>query len=103
MMVGELLCLVVFFATVRRGVDKVRGASQALMTAAPPSWIFLVPTCCDWTATTLVNMAYLMLPASVIQMTRGAIVIFTCAFSMAFLGRRQHCFHFVGVGLVVIG
>lgn len=103
MMIGELLCLFVFFATVRKGVDKLRVASQTISAPAPPNWIFLVPTCCDWTATTLVNMAYLMLPASVIQMTRGSMVIFTCAFSMAFLKRRQHCFHLVGVALVVCG
>merc|ERR1719428_1937567 len=104
-MIGELLCLFAFFMTVRKAAAHVSGAAGAVASAAAsvPNWIFLVPTCCDWTATTLVNMAYLLLPASVIQMTRGAIVIFTCAFSMAFLGRRQHCFHFVGVALVVVG
>jgi drug/metabolite transporter (DMT)-like permease len=57
----------------------------------------------DWTATTLVNMAYMLIAASVVQMTRGAIVIFTCLFSVAFLGKRQHRYHIVGVFLVFVG
>merc|ERR1719265_633266 len=36
-------------------------------------------------------------------MTRGAIVIFTCAFSMIFLGRRQEKYHFLGVFFVFFG
>merc|ERR1719486_783249 len=72
-------------------------ASQA------PAWVFLVPCACDWTATTLVNGAFIFLPASVIQMTRGAIVLFTCLFSIVFLGRRQEKFHLLGVFLVFLG
>merc|ERR1719161_96658 len=84
MMFGEVLCLGAFLLGIRKHAAAAKQAAQV------PSWIFLVPCLCDWTATTLVNMAYLMIPASVIQMTRGAIVIFTCAMSMVFLGRRQH-------------
>jgi hypothetical protein len=36
-------------------------------------------------------------------MTRGAIVLFTCLFSVLFLGRQQHAYHLVGVGLVSCG
>merc|ERR1719388_663214 len=93
MMIGELLCLFVFFAT-REKQDKPSSSS---------SWIFLIPCMCDWTATTLVNAAYVFVPASVVQMTRGAIVIFACAFSYAFLGRKQHAYHLAGVFLVFIG
>merc|ERR1719379_3334809 len=92
-MIGELLCLFVFFAT-REKQDKPSSSS---------SWIFLVPCMCDWTATTLVNAAFVFIPASVVQMTRGAIVIFTCAFSSMFLGRKQHAYHLAGVFLVFLG
>lgn len=91
MMIGELFCLGVWYYTKRTTPKHV------------PSWVFLVPCICDWTATTLVNAAYIFLAASVIQMTRGAIVIFTCIFSMVFLGRRQEKYHLVGVGLVFAG
>merc|ERR1719252_149262 len=92
-MIGELLCLGVFYYN--------RGTKQPPKEV--PSWVFLVPCVCDWTATTLVNGAYIFLAASVIQMTRGAIVIFPCLFSMVFLGRRQEKYHFIGVGLVFLG
>lgn len=97
MMMGELGCLGVWFY-----MKSDKGSAQKSLSDIP-YWVFLVPCICDWTATTLVNGAYIFLAASVIQMTRGAIVIFTCLFSMVFLGRRQEQFHLVGVGLVFLG
>merc|ERR1719450_892734 len=90
MMIGEVLCLFVFLLTREKP-------------STCPSWIFMIPCLCDWTATTLVNAAFIFVPASVVQMTRGAIVIFTCAFSSIFLGRKQHAYHLAGVFFVFIG
>lgn len=95
MMVGEFLCLIAFYATTKAD-DEAR--SQDV-----PNSIFMIACSFDWTATTLVNMAYIFIPASVVQMTRGAIVIFTCLLSVAFLGRRQYRFHVCGVCLVAFG
>jgi len=95
MMVGEFLCLIAYYAT--------RGRDTNLNFAEVPKSIFAVACGFDWTATTLVNMAYVCIPASVVQMTRGAIVIFTCILSMTFLGRRQHKYHLAGVAFVAIG
>merc|ERR1719160_451647 len=89
-MFGELLCLFAYML-------------QRDRPSPVPSWIFMIPCLCDWTATTLVNCAFIFVPASIVQMTRGAIVIFTCAFSSIFLGRRQFLFHYFGVGLVFLG
>lgn len=94
MMIGEFLCLIAYY---------VGGRSEAVNTEHVPKNIFAVACLFDWTATTLVNMAYVCIAASVVQMTRGAIVIFTCLFSMVFLGRRQYRYHLVGVGLVFLG
>mmetsp|Transcript_48439 Transcript_48439/g.109991 ORF Transcript_48439/g.109991 Transcript_48439/m.109991 type:complete len:351 (-) Transcript_48439:59-1111(-) len=93
MCLGELLCLGVFLQS--RLPSKVEQKF--------PSYIFLVPSICDWTATTLVNVAYVFIPASIIQMTRGSMVIFTCLFSVVFLKRRLHAFHYTGVGMVALG
>lgn len=93
MMLGELLCLFAFVIA--------RGKCGLGLTS--PSWVFAVPCMCDWTATTLVNGAYAFIPASVVQMTRGAIVIFTCAFSVIFLKKRQYAYHLVGVLFVAGG
>lgn len=97
MMVGEFLCLIVYWCT-RKPQEEDLVASRKV-----PSHIFGVACLFDWTATTLVNMAYGVIAASVVQMTRGAIVIFTCLFSVLFLGRRQYAYHLAGVFLVALG
>merc|ERR1719230_2386584 len=94
-MIGEFLCLLAFAAT-RKQDDKLNFAEI-------PKSIFAIACLFDWTATTLVNMAYVCIPASVVQMMRGAIVIFTCLLSVFFLGRRQYRFHVVGVSFVALG
>jgi len=94
MMIGEFLCLLAYYA---------RGRDQSLNFDEVPKSIFAVACLFDWTATTLVNMAYVCIPASVVQMTRGAIVIFTCLLSVFFLGRRQYKYHIVGVSFVALG
>jgi len=96
MMIGEFLCLLAYYA---RGRDEKEKQNFADV----PKSIFAFACLFDWTATTLVNMAYVCIPASVVQMTRGAIVIFTCLLSVTFLGRRQHKYHIVGVALVFLG
>jgi drug/metabolite transporter (DMT)-like permease len=95
MMLGELMCLGAYFHSVAPN-NKTENSNF-------PMWIMALPVTCDWTATTLVNAAYVILPASTIQMCRGCIVIFTCLFSVVFLGRRQQTFHYVGVALVALG
>merc|ERR1719271_1031493 len=94
MMIGEFLCLFVYYAQSR---------DQNFNFTEVPKSIFAVACIFDWTATTLVNMAYVCIPASVVQMTRGAIVIFTCLLSVFFLGRRQYKYHIVGVSFVALG
>jgi len=96
MMVGEFLCLIAYYTSTKGGDPNVNFAEV-------PKSIFAVACLFDWTATTLVNMAYMCLPASIIQMTRGAIVIFTCLLSVLFLGRRQYRYHIAGVALVAAG
>merc|ERR1719158_134680 len=94
-MIGESLCLLAFYGTSSKETIEKSNAA--------PNKIFMVACAFDWTATTLVNMAYMVVPASVVQMTRGAVVIFTCLLSVFCLGRRQHNFHIVGVALVFLG
>jgi uncharacterized membrane protein len=95
MMIGEFLCLIAYYAT--------RSENEKTDSADVPKSIFAFACLFDWTATTLVNMAYVCIPASVVQMTRGAIVIFTCILSVLFLGRRQYKYHIAGVSLVALG
>lgn len=95
MMVGEILCLITYYC-IRTREDAEQGAQV-------PKWIFLVPSSCDLIATVLLNVALGLLAVSIVQMCRGTLVVFTCALSIIFLGRRQYAYHFVGVLLVVGG
>jgi len=94
MMIGEFMCLAVF---------AVQPAESKALPKAFKPWVMLIPVSCDWTATTLVNAAYMMIPASTIQMCRGCVVMFTCLFSVVFLGRKQQPFHYFGVALAALG
>ncbi|KAJ1570091.1 Dynein heavy chain 1, axonemal [Nowakowskiella sp. JEL0078] len=70
-------------------------------------FLFWIPTLCDLTATTLMNIGLIYVSASVYQMLRGSVVLFTGTFSVWFLGRRHPLYRwfalvtvFVGVGIV---
>jgi len=95
MMIGEFLCLIAYYTSASK--------AEATKEKSAPNYVFMIACSLDWTATTLVNMAYVLIAASIVQMTRGAIVIFTCFLSVVFLGRRQQRFHIAGVTLVFLG
>lgn len=95
MMCGEVLCLPVYFAT--------RTGEEAQAAQKVPKWVFVVPCCCDLVATALLCAGLAFVAVSVAQMCRGTIVIFVCAMSVVFLGRRQHSYHIAGVSLVTLG
>lgn len=62
-----------------------------------------IPACCDITGTTLMNVGLLFVAASIYQMTRGALVLFVGLFSVIFLKRKLHAFHWVSLVIVVLG
>lgn len=95
MMVGELMCLFIYLGTRTR--EDVEVAQKV------PKTVFLVPCCCDIVATALFCMGLGFIAASVAQMCRGTIVLFVCAMSVVFLGRRQFPYHLAGVALVTVG
>ncbi|KAJ3027883.1 UNVERIFIED_CONTAM: hypothetical protein HDU68_002911 [Siphonaria sp. JEL0065] len=70
-------------------------------------FLLWLPTICDLLATSLMNVGLLFVAASVYQMLRGSVVLFTGTFSTFFLGRKHPpyrwfalCTVFVGVSLV---
>lgn len=95
MMVGEFLCLIVYFCT--------RTAEDAKVFQQTPKWIFLVPCCCDLVATALLCMGLAFIAVSVAQMCRGTVIIFVCIMSFVFLRRRQRPQQLIGVALVLVG
>ncbi|KAI8584604.1 hypothetical protein K450DRAFT_217090 [Umbelopsis ramanniana AG] len=67
------------------------------------NFLFWIPTICDLTATTLMNVGLIYTAASVYQMLRGAVVIFTGVFSYFFLKRRMTRWQWISLFLVVSG
>ncbi|KAF9947487.1 hypothetical protein BGZ70_002647 [Mortierella alpina] len=68
-------------------------------------YVFLLwlPTLCDMTASTLMNVGLIYCAASVYQMLRGALVIFTGILSVMFLGRRLLAFEWFALFTIVAG
>ena len=104
MFVGELLCLLLFkfkvFSASRRGRDE----KNEVDCAEPFSpLIFVIPACCDMTATSLMYLGLTLTDASVFQMLRGSVIIFTGIFSIIWLKRKLYMFHWIGMVCVLIG
>jgi len=94
MMVGHCVCLIVYFA---------RPKEQTVILRNMPKNIFVGACALDFTTVTLANFAYSCIPVSVVQMSRGTVVVFTCLLSVLVLGQKQQKHQFAGVGLVALG
>lgn len=62
-----------------------------------------LPAICDICATTLMNIGLLFVVPSIYQMTRGALVLFVGLFSVIFLKKKLHLFHWFALVTVVLG
>ena len=127
MFIGEMGCwfVVAGFAIVNRFSSKRRGysplASQAVSEDNPvlkplvakeedrtllqgrKILLLALPSCCDITGTTLMNVGLLFVAASIYQMTRGALVLFVGIFSVLFLRRRLFAYQWSALVIVVLG
>ena len=65
--------------------------------------IFVVPACCDLIGTCLMYVGLNLTYASVFQMLRGSVVIWTGIFSLFFLKKRLLAYHWAGMFLVLGG
>lgn len=61
------------------------------------------PAMCDLCATCLMNIGLFYLDASIWQMLRGSMVIFSAIMTIIFLKRKYYCYHWFGITLVTIG
>lgn len=128
MFIGELLCWIVFAIAglVSRGkteeaadtvekeklltvdqqsesveIESVGGVKQDL-TGWSQLWLW-IPAACDITATTLMNVGLTYVVASVYQMLRGGVVIFTGLFSVLFLRAKLPLHRVWGLVAVMLG
>jgi len=99
MFLGEFLCMLAYFVIL--AYKHIR--KQEITSAKFNPLIFVLPACCDMTATSLMYVGLTMTYASVFQMLRGAVVIFTGILSLIFLKRKLKLFHWTGMLLVLLG
>jgi len=110
MFLGETLCFILYYSMilVRRVVvspssqNPEEPVEESQLTGVR-KLLFIIPTLCDMVATTLMNLGLIYTHASVYQMLRGAIVIFTGILSIIILKRKQYAYHWLGMFLVVCG
>ncbi|KAL6069940.1 Solute carrier family 35 member F6 [Balamuthia mandrillaris] len=66
-------------------------------------WVLILPTLFDLAGTTLAGIGLLWIYASVWQMLRGSIIVFTGILSVIFLKRKLSAYHWLGMAIVVLG
>jgi len=109
MFFGEFLCVIPFIFMVCNKKPIVKNVSindvpaVAQLQQSYFHYIFAFPTLCDLTSTTLSNIGILWIPASIWQMMRGAIIIFSGILSIFVFKRKLQFHHWLGMGIVVSG
>jgi drug/metabolite transporter (DMT)-like permease len=106
MFLGEAMCMCVFGFKAWRNRSARR--TQAEIEENPPvtlssGLVCLLPAICDLCGTTISGVGLLFTPASIFQMLRGSIIIFTAIFSVLFLKRKVFGYQWLGIGITVVG
>ncbi|KAJ3390872.1 hypothetical protein HDU92_000232 [Lobulomyces angularis] len=129
MFVGETCCLIVYYASTfyENRKKKVGNSHQSNLNESSPlipnssdiveiidedgliemhGWAnlwFWLPTVCDLISTTLMNVGLIYISASIYQMLRGSLVLFTGTLSVIFLHKRHPLYRWIALILVFFG
>ncbi|KAL3994450.1 EamA-like transporter family protein [Acanthocheilonema viteae] len=117
MFIGELSCLFVYFIAlcIRNRRDRASSYNDEGNGSGIPTHmternslkfnpcVFVVPAFCDVLATSIMYISLNLTQASSFQMLRGAVIIFTGLFSVAFLRSCLQGFRWLGMGFITIG
>ena len=101
MFFGEFVCILVFKYMVFSAIRNNKPNPDESKPFSP--LIFLLPACCDMAGTSLMYLGLTLTDASVFQMLRGSVVIFTGILSVVFLKRKLEAFQWASMFLVLIG
>jgi multidrug transporter EmrE-like cation transporter len=101
MMIGEASCGVVFL--IMNWLECRRGRGWKNTHGWKANFCYALTASCDVTATSIMYAGLALSCASVYQMLRGAIIIFTALISVFWLRRRLLPFHWFSVLLVIVG
>ena len=104
MFIGEASCILVYFLTTWWARRKAAQKGEVIKPAPKFNNFWLaIPAACDLLGTSSMYIGLGLTDASVFQMLRGSVVVFTAIFSVIFLKRKQYAYHWIGVACVVIG
>jgi len=103
MFLGMLSCLVVYYLTrvFKQGSNYQPLDAQAKKAHLMDYLRILPPGMCDLTATGLMNVGLLFISASIWQLLRGSMVIFSAILSIIFLHRRLFSYHWLGISSIL--
>ncbi|KAK6103671.1 EamA-like transporter family protein [Brugia pahangi] len=117
MFIGELSCLFVYI--IARYIQNHRNQTSSYSDEGSESgipryvseknplklnpYVFAVPAFCDVLATSIMYISLNLTQVSSFQMLRGAVIIFTGLFSVAFLKSYLQAFRWLGMGLITVG
>lgn len=98
MFIGEFLCL--FAHAINR---KRQPSAQPGSIVQKGTFWFAIPGCCDLIGTGVMYCGLCLSSASIFQMLRGSVVVFTAILSRVWLKRKIYVFQWCAVVTVVIG
>ena len=114
MFIGMLSCLIVYeiIRCVRKCKANKKTDAEAQLVGSPVDdsiqhckhyFYVAAPAMCDLCATSLMNIGLFYLDASIWQMLRGSMVIFSAIMTIIFLKRKYYAYHWTGILLVTVG
>ena len=102
MFLGMSICLVIYFV---RYLILPRVSKRFTSNKEKMTWkgylLILMPSCCDFCATYLMNFGLIVVPSSIFQMMRGSIIVFTAFFSVCYRKAKIRIYEIIGVAIIV--
>lgn len=68
-----------------------------------PKLLMMLPPLFDISSASLLTFGLLLVNASIYQMFRGSLIIFTFLLSIFYLKNRHYFFHYIGIVIVILG
>eukprot|EP00455_Lapot_gusevi_P022382 TRINITY_DN232_c0_g1_i1.p1 TRINITY_DN232_c0_g1~~TRINITY_DN232_c0_g1_i1.p1 ORF type:complete len:367 (-),score=138.06 TRINITY_DN232_c0_g1_i1:137-1237(-) len=112
MFLGESLCFVAYHIMLRRNAGKPASSDEPQndplageIDSRPqaPASLFLIPALCDYIATSVMFFGLNLTYASVFQMLRGGVIVFTGLLSVMWLKRQMAWSKWAGIGFIMVG
>lgn len=115
MFIGEILCLIIFYFNKKETYTQLTEIENECLFQIESTdvierkkYILLFPALCDTLSSTLMNIGLIFVSASMYQMLRGSIVIFTAIVSILFLNQTYNlkkcsALFIIFSGLIIVG